>query len=393
MSGGPVVFADIRDHWAGAFIQALVDRKILSGFPDGTFRPQTSLTRVEYAALVAKAFNRPLIRPEIVFPDLPAAFWGNAAIAKASRMAFIAGFPDGTFRSNQQLTRVQAIVSLVSGLGLSGGSPGLLGVYGDRAQIPSYATNAIATATQNRIIVNHPQLNLLNPLRAITRAEIAVMVYQALVVLRQAPVIESAFIPQPIVPTSLTDLSGHWAEPFVRSLVDQNLLIGFPDGSFHPNAAVSRAEYAVMIAKAFAPPARSPQINFQDLPTNFWATPAITEATRGGFLTGVSSQRFQPDLAISRLQVLISLVNGLQLTGGHLGLVNRLPDQASIADFARDAIATALHNRLAVNHPDPEQLNPNREATRAEVAAMIYQGLLQRGRVAPLPSAYITIPR
>ncbi|NJM56571.1 MAG: DUF1565 domain-containing protein [Synechococcales cyanobacterium RU_4_20] len=266
VSGGPLVFADIRDHWAGAFIQALVDRKILSGFPDGTFRPQTSLTRVEYAALVAKAFNRPLIRPGTTFPDLPTTFWGNAAIAKASRMAFIAGFPDGTFRPNQQLTRVQGIVSLVSGLGLSGGSPGLLGVYGDRAQIPSYATNAIATATQNRIIVNHPQLNLLNPLRPTTRAEIAVMVYQALVVLRQAPVIESAFIPQPIVPTSLTDLNGHWAEPFVRSLVDQNLLTGFPDGSFHPNAAVSRAEYAVMIAKAFAPQRAAPKSTFKICP-------------------------------------------------------------------------------------------------------------------------------
>ncbi len=392
-AGGLVTLSDVRGHWAEVFIQALVDRKILSGFPDGTFRPQNSLTRAEYAALIAKAFNRPLVRPVIPFPDVPGNFWARAAIEKATRMAFIAGFPDGTFRANQQLTRVQAIVALVSGLGLSGGSPGLLEVYSDRAQIPSYATNAIATATQNRIIVNHPQLNLLNPLRPISRAEIAVMVYQALVVLRQVPAIDSPFIPQPIVPTALTDLSRHWAEPFVRSLVDQNLLTGFPDGSFRPNATVSRMEYAIMVAKAFAPTARTAAPNFQDLDRSHWATPAIVQATQGGYLSGTANSRFQPERTISRVQVLLSLVSGLQLKGGHLGLVNRIPDQASVPKYAREAVATALHHRIVVNHPDPNQLNPNRNATRAEVAAMIYQGLLKQGRVTALPSAHIAIPR
>ncbi len=393
ITGGPVSLSDIQGHWANDFIQALIDREILSGFPDSTFRPQNSLTRAEYAALIAKAFNQPLVRPALRFPDVPSNFWGASAIEKASRMAFIAGFPDGTFRANQQLTRVQAIVALVSGLSLSGGSPGLLGVYSDRAQIPSYATNAIATATQHRIIVNYPQLNLLDPLRPISRAEIAVMVYQALVVLRQATVIESPYIPQPQVLTALTDLNGHWAEPFVRNLVNQNLLTGFPDGSFHPNAPVSRAEYAVMIAKAFNPPAVNPQPNFQDLASDFWANPAIISATRGGYLSGYSNSQFQPDRAISRVQILLSLVSGLKLTGGHLGLVNRMPDQTDVPNYAREAVATALQNRIVVNYPDPNQLSPNREATRAEVAAMIYQGLLTQGRVAPLPSAYIAIPR
>ncbi|NJN30826.1 MAG: DUF1565 domain-containing protein [Synechococcales cyanobacterium RM1_1_8] len=384
---------DIQGHWAAAFIQSLIERNILSGFPDGSFRPESSLTRAEYAAVIAKAFNQPLKRPAMDFQDVPGNFWGAQAILKANRMGFLAGFPDGTFRANQQLTRVQAIVALVSGLGLTGGSPGLLEVYSDRAQIPSYATNAIATATQNRLIVNHPQLNLLEPLRPIRRGEIAVMVYQALVALRQVPVISFSHIPQPLVHSTLTDVQGHWAEPFVRAMVDQNLLRGFSDGSFQPDAAVSRAEYAGMIAKAFEPVARYPEPNFQDITANFWARSAILQATRGGFLAGYSNSRFQPDRPILRIQVLLSLVSGLKLTGGHLGLVNRLADQALIPKYARQAIATALHNRIVVNYPEVDCLSPNREATRAEVAAMIYQGLYQRQRVPALPSAYVVIPR
>lgn len=385
--------SDIQGHWAEPFMAALLNKNIVSGFPDGSFRPQNSLTRGEYAALIAKAFDQPFKRPAMAFQDVAANFWAAPAITKASRMGFIAGFPDGSFRANQQLTRVQGIIALVSGLGLTGGNPGLLEVYSDRAQIPSYATNAIATATQHRLIVNYPQLDQLEPLRPISRAEIAIMVYQALVVLRQAPVIASPYIPEPLMPAALSDVRGHWAEPFIRAMVDQNLLQGFSDGSFQPNAAVSRAEYAVMIAKAFEPVARNPAPNFQDLGENFWAKTPITRATQGGFLAGYSNSRFQPDRPILRVQVLISLVNGLQLSGGHPGLVNRLADQDGVPKYARAAIAAALHNRIVVNYPDVDCLSPAREATRAEVAAMIYQGLLHQGRVAPLPSAQVIIPR
>ena len=385
--------SDIGSHWASNFIQALVARNVLSGFPDNSFRPNNSLTRAEYAAVIAKAFNQPLKRPGMKFQDVRDTFWGAQAILKANRMGFIAGFPDGTFRANQQLTRVQAIVALVSGLGLTGGSPGLLEVYSDRAQIPSYATNAIATATQHRIIVNHPLLNQLEPLRPISRGEIAVMIYQALVVLRQAPVLDSNFIPQPLVPSSLRDVNSHWSEPFVRAMVDQSLLRGFSDGSFQPNAAVSRAEYAVMVAKAFNPIALKPEPTFQDISPNFWARSAIIQATRSGFLAGYANSRFQPDRPILRVQVLLSLVSGLKLTGGHQGLVNRLADQDVIPKYAKPAIASALHNRIVVNYPDLDRLSPSREATRGEVAAMIYQGLLQQGRVQALPSPYVIIPR
>jgi hypothetical protein len=87
---------------------------------------------------------------------------------------------------------VQAIVSLMSGCGLKNGTLDLLGAYGDRAQIPSYATEAVATATQRRVVVNYPNVRQLEPMRDITRAEVTAVIYQSLVTLNRAPAIRVA---------------------------------------------------------------------------------------------------------------------------------------------------------------------------------------------------------
>jgi parallel beta-helix repeat protein len=190
-----VRLTDIAGYWAEPFIAGLVARGVISGFPDGTFKPELNINRAQYAAVIAKAFNLSVKRQNTTgFADVPANFWAAGAIAKAEQMGFISGFPDGTFRPAQNLTRIQAIVSVVSGLGLTGGSPNVLTVYGDRVQVPSYATNAVATATQRQIIVNHPQVDRLEPLVDITRAEVAAILYQALVAIGQAPAIASPFI-------------------------------------------------------------------------------------------------------------------------------------------------------------------------------------------------------
>ncbi|MCY7275251.1 MAG: DUF1565 domain-containing protein, partial [Phormidesmis sp. CAN_BIN44] len=188
----PSGLSDVRGHWAETFIQGLISRNLISGFPDGTFKPEAPITRAQYASIVAKAYDLPLKQPATNFSDVPQNFWALDSIIKSNRMGFIAGFPDKTFRPGQNLTRVQALVSLVNGLGLIGGTPSVIGAYSDRAEIPSYATDLVATATQKRIVVNHPNLARLRPSMDITRAEVAALVYQSLVATNRAPAIASA---------------------------------------------------------------------------------------------------------------------------------------------------------------------------------------------------------
>jgi hypothetical protein len=290
------------------------------------------------------------------------------------------------------LTRIQAIVSLIGGLGLTGGVLDTLTVFGDRAQIPSYATDKVATATQRRIVVNYPHVRQLEPMRDITRAEVVAFVYQALVALNRATAIASPYIVSSDIPTlPFTDIQGHWAAEFIQALASQNAIRGFEDGSFKPNGNINRAQYASIIAKAFNPAPKRAAIAFPDVAANFWAKAAIEQAYRSGFISGFPDGSFKPDQNVLRLQVLLSLVSGLALPAAGVSVLDAYVDRDTIPANARNAIATATQERLVVGYPNPLQLNANREATRADVCAMVYQALVRAGRAAAIGSPYIVI--
>ena len=92
------------------------------------------------------------------------------------------------------MSRVQVMVSVVSGLGLSASDPTALNVYDDRNDIPDYAKDEVTTATKKQIVVNYPQLNKLNPNKNSTRAEAVAIIYQALVATNQVSAINSPYI-------------------------------------------------------------------------------------------------------------------------------------------------------------------------------------------------------
>ncbi|MDG2615050.1 S-layer homology domain-containing protein [Thermoleptolyngbya sichuanensis XZ-Cy5] len=384
---------DISGHWAEAFIAALVERSIIGGFPDRTFKPDLLLTRAQFATILTRTFDLPAVRSPSSFVDVAPDFWATAAIARAVEMGFLAGFPDGTFRPNVNLTRVQAILALVNGLGLTGGHPGHLGVYRDRAQIPTYATIPIATATQKRLIVNHPQVELLRPMSDITRAEVSAILYQALVITAQARAIPSPYIVVPdTVAVAFSDTTRHWAADFIQGLVSQGVVSGFSDGTFRPEAGMSRAQYAALLVNTFNPLPRRPALEFTDVPTTHWAYRAIQQAYRGKLLSGVGENQFRPDQNVRRIEVLLSLVNGLGLPPGNPLLLNRYADRDTLPTFAQPAVASATGQRLVVNYPDLNRLEPVREATRAEVTAMVYQALVQARRSPAIFSPYIVEP-
>jgi parallel beta-helix repeat protein len=386
-SGG---FPDIRGHWAEGFIQGLLSRGLISGFPDGSFKPEAPITRAQYAAILAKTFDLPAKQAAEDFVDVPSTSWAYSAIRSAFQMGFISGFPDRTFRPDQNLTRVQGIVALLSGLGFTGGVLDTLSFYSDRVQIPGYATDRVATATQRQIVVNHPNVHQLEPMRDITRAEVTAMIYQALVALNRAPAIASPYIVNVNLPTPIfTDIQGHWAADFVQGLASQNLISGYADGTFKPDASINRAQYAAILAKAFNPAAKRNAATFPDVPANFWAKSAIDQAYRGGFLSGFPDGTFKPNQNVLRLQILLSLVSGLGFPTANQSVLAAYDDRNLIPQNSLDTVAIATQQRIVVNAPTVRQLNPLREATRAEVAAMVYQALVQAGRSPAVNSPYI----
>jgi parallel beta-helix repeat protein len=388
-----VNLSDIEGHWAEDFIKGLVSRRIISGFPDGSFRPEVKMTRSQFAAILARAFDQPQDLPNRGFTDVPASFWAAGAIAKVERMGFMAGFPDKTFRPNQPLTRVQAIVALVKGLKLTGGNPNSLMVYRDRAEIPSYAAEPVATATQRQMVVNFPLVDQLRPLVDITRGEVAALVYQAMVARLQAPPVSSPYIvtPDSTIP-SFSDIRDHWAEAFIRGLAVRDIITGFVDGSFRPEQPMNRAQYAALLSHTFNLPIKRPKPNFKDIDASFWATPAIDRAYQTGLLSGYQDRTFRPNQPVLRLEVLLSLVNGLGLPEADLESVELFEDWRQVPAFARDEVAKAVQQRLVVSYPKWRRLRPLVPASRGDVAALVYQTLVYQGRTPPIQSPYIADP-
>ncbi|MEM6252226.1 MAG: S-layer homology domain-containing protein [Cyanobacteria bacterium P01_D01_bin.156] len=199
--------------------------------------------------------------------------------------------------------------------------------------------------------------------------------------------------PTPVIAQTqiqFTDVSSnYWAKQFIVSLAERGIIAGFPDGSFRPDEPVTRAQYAAMVRKAFNISNVRSSTSFVDVSSNFWAADAIDEAYRMGFLSGYPDNVFQPNQNIPRAQVLVSLANGLNYQASTIASANVYRDSGTIPNYAFASIAAATEQRLVVNYPDVQALRPNQTATRADVAAFIYQALASRNQVATVQSPYI----
>ena len=184
-------FPDLSGYeWASVEINALADRGIIKGFPDGTFRPGDLVTRAQFAAMLKQAFgSRQAIRTARDFPDVRPNYWARDAIRTVYALGFINGYPNGDFQPEGNIRRVEAVTALSTGLNLEG-RINLGNVYTDAGQICgegasfAWACNQISSATYNGILVkpasNQNNSQSFNPGQFATRADIAVFIYQAL---------------------------------------------------------------------------------------------------------------------------------------------------------------------------------------------------------------------
>ncbi|HEY9599816.1 MAG TPA: S-layer homology domain-containing protein [Cyanophyceae cyanobacterium] len=193
--------------------------------------------------------------------------------------------------------------------------------------------------------------------------------------------------------TGFSDVSSsYWARNFITELAQRDIIAGFPDGTFKPDAPVTRAQFAAMLRKAnqsFNKAAQRNPINFGDVSSRYWAYSAIREAYSTGFMAGYPGNVFRPEQNIPREQVLVSLANGLEYSANSTSVLNYYNDASSISSWARSPIAAATEKRMVVNYANVKQLNPQRNATRAEVAAFIYQALVSEGQAQTISSQYI----
>jgi hypothetical protein len=171
-------FVDLDGHWFDDEIRALADDGVVSGYGNGTIRPDRSVTRAEFAALLTSAFDLSGDR-DITFSDIeteyPDDYWARDAIYEAAEAGFLSGYDDGTFRPERPVRKVEAMVSLSNGLGYSGGNKGSLPyIYEDADEIPDWAKQAVVDGVAGGLIDRNPFPlgDWLEPQADATRAEI-----------------------------------------------------------------------------------------------------------------------------------------------------------------------------------------------------------------------------
>ncbi|MCI7658193.1 Ig-like domain-containing protein [Anaerotignum sp.] len=159
---------DIQGHWAQNTINKWVDKGDISGYPDGTFRPNNMITRAEFVVLVNNAMGYTK-SGYAYFSDVPSYYWGKNAIQTGVEAGYISGDGDGTFRPNDPVTRQEAAAMISRILGLKQNDSQSYR-YTDSYAISNWAKGVVGAVSDAGIMAGYPDGSF-GPNRVLTRAE------------------------------------------------------------------------------------------------------------------------------------------------------------------------------------------------------------------------------
>ncbi|WKA57782.1 S-layer homology domain-containing protein [Planococcus shenhongbingii] len=167
-------YSDLKSgYWAYDEVMYLADQKILAGYPDGSFQPDKNVTRAEAAKMLAVALDLPVPITNSAFEDVRSSHWAKDYVAAVSEFGLFNGYPGGSFKPDQILTRAEMSKILVIAYNLEGSSP-----------------------------------------------------------------------------KNFTDVSSSWAKEYISSLAKNGITTGFPDQTFKPKNATTRAQFSTFLARA-----------------------------------------------------------------------------------------------------------------------------------------------
>ena len=170
----PAQLKDLSGHWAQGVISELIKAGAISGYPDGSFRPDSSITRAEFAAVLVKALKLEP-RSGVTFSDT-VGHWAQVSIETAAGHGIVSGYENGSFGPDNLITREQMAVMIVKAADLSAGEGK---TFTDAGQIGAWAKTAVAAASGNSIISGYPDGSF-RPQANATRAEAAAVIVKIL---------------------------------------------------------------------------------------------------------------------------------------------------------------------------------------------------------------------
>ncbi|AIQ51960.1 hypothetical protein R70331_10845 [Paenibacillus sp. FSL R7-0331] len=182
----------------------------------------------------------------------------------ANEVKYMTGYTDGTFKPSAAITRYELIASLAPLLDMENVNVGNL--FTDVTAEYDKLTGFFASAG---IIQGYPDGGF-GGTKGLTRAEFAKIITTVL----NLDVTNAGL-------TKQSDLKGHWSEQYVNALSKAGYVQGFPDGTFKPNASITRAEAVVMINRIVGTKKLTvTAVKYNDLPASHWAFKDIMSAVQ-----------------------------------------------------------------------------------------------------------------
>lgn len=182
--------------------------------------------------------------------------------------------------------------------------------------------------------------------------------------------------------------ASYWASPFIKALAERDIVKGYPDGTFRPQKAIDRDEFAAVIRKAFSQNKERTIASgsvFDDVPENYWAAPPIEEAYEAGFLNDFSSNEFKPKTAMTKTEAVVALMRGLQWQYDNPTVGGNISQETTYQSRSQGQLAfplafTSLMRSLLVINPQaqPAQEAETPSTTAAKTPDMPPQEYLQQ---------------
>lgn len=197
-----------KDHWAFEYIADLTERKVIRGYEDGSFRPERTVTRAEWAKMMVDAAGVNSSDNKVYWEDLKD-HWANNYVNAASK--YLTGYSDNYYRPDQAVTREDVAVALVKikGYDISDVDFAYLNSFTDVSSISNYAKAYVAVGVQQNLIAGFSDKTFRGQ-DTLTRAEAATLMYRAFKQGNADKITESPTVP---VSSSYEDEYKDQAEP------------------------------------------------------------------------------------------------------------------------------------------------------------------------------------
>lgn len=145
---------------------------------------------------------------------------------------------------------------------------------------------------------------------------------------------------------SFSDVAGHWGEPFILRAASSKLASGYPDGTFQPDASVTRAEFTVMLARALQLNGTGAALSFTDRAmVGSWAQEAVAQIVQAGIVSGYADGRFQPNATITRAEMAAMVARAMKLLADAAASTG-FADDDRIPSWAKSAVEALRQNGI-----------------------------------------------